>query len=101
MAYLTMQNNRNASSAMENSWVIEWITLQRMQCLVDVLTLQENQNFELERCISRPLEFYDTSFLVLNLPPPPEQNNCPNPITCDTAYLENATMSLLGLLPPV
>eukprot|EP00440_Ansanella_granifera_P072468 gb/GFBE01078640.1/.p1 GENE.gb/GFBE01078640.1/~~gb/GFBE01078640.1/.p1 ORF type:complete len:462 (+),score=109.32 gb/GFBE01078640.1/:1-1386(+) len=68
------------SVAMENSRAVQWVTLKRMDCLIDVVGSTGDQTSELEACINKPIDSYNTSHLTLTLPAERAKLDC-NPQT--------------------
>eukprot|EP00438_Fugacium_kawagutii_P021883 Skav219748 [mRNA] locus=scaffold569:171129:172301:- [translate_table: standard] len=72
---LAKEAEKTSASGLESSRQAEWISLQRMSCLVNLLG-SSNQGAGVATCMSKPVTDYSTSHLDLVLPSPPSQKDC-------------------------
>jgi len=72
---LAKKADQTSASTLESSRQAEWVSLQRMSCLVNLLG-SSNQAAGVATCMSMPVTDYSTSHLELVLPSSPSQKEC-------------------------
>ena len=72
---LAKKSEKTSASTLEASRQAEWVSLQRMSCLVNLLG-STNQASGMAQCMSTPITDYTTSHLELVLPSAPGQKEC-------------------------
>ena len=65
---------KTSASTLESSRRNEWVSLQRMSCLVGVLG--SNTAAGIQECMNKPVADYNTNHLQLMLPEAPSQHTC-------------------------
>lgn len=72
---LAKSGEKQSASTLEASRKAEWVSLQRMSCLVNLLGTS-NQAAGMATCMSTPVTDYNTGHLDLVLPSPPTKKTC-------------------------
>lgn len=83
--YGSKQLEKSSAATLESSREAEWVSLQRMSCLVGAMAFNSNQTAAVQQCMSVAMPIYSTTHLQLVLPSPPTKHTCgpfQRPATC-------------------